>query len=334
MGRWFGYRPGYEDLPRIWTTDGLADDFRFLSEIESELRSEIARYASENAKPSELPVRIRTHPRMQVTARSKMQFAVPGEASYSASRPQTTYFYNQNSDVIRSNYNAGRRLIEKALAAGTQPDIQTSRIVLEDIAADVILDFISNFSFHDDTELRSNLLRNYIEKQRKVGALETWNVAVITRQGSDPSVDLGFTTKVPLLTRSKLTKSSNDQTANIGTLMSRPDRVADLMDSATAANAAPEELLQARNESGRALLLLYPIDKDSQPKQSARKVRENLQASDHLLGAAFSFPSADPRAESSNTVQVNPARLFTPEPEDNDVYEDTEGRQDDVDLDA
>ena len=47
MGRWFGYRPGYGDLPRIWTTEDLASDFRFLSEIERDLRREITRMESE-----------------------------------------------------------------------------------------------------------------------------------------------------------------------------------------------------------------------------------------------------------------------------------------------
>ncbi|MGW3014661.1 Z1 domain-containing protein, partial [Streptomyces longwoodensis] len=28
MGRWFGFRHGYADLPRIWMTDELAEWFR------------------------------------------------------------------------------------------------------------------------------------------------------------------------------------------------------------------------------------------------------------------------------------------------------------------
>ena len=99
MGRWFGYRPGYGDLPRIWTTEDLADDFRFLSTIEHELRSDIDRYRVEGVSPKELAVRIRLHPRMQVTASNKMQFAVASEASFSGQRPQTTYF----------NHRTGRR---------------------------------------------------------------------------------------------------------------------------------------------------------------------------------------------------------------------------------
>ncbi|MDA4133823.1 MAG: Z1 domain-containing protein, partial [Thaumarchaeota archaeon] len=41
MGRWFGYRPGYEDLPRIWMQPSLAEEFKFLSLIEEEIRQDM-----------------------------------------------------------------------------------------------------------------------------------------------------------------------------------------------------------------------------------------------------------------------------------------------------
>ncbi|MGB5930217.1 MAG: Z1 domain-containing protein, partial [Cyclobacteriaceae bacterium] len=79
MGRWFGYRPGYSDLPRIWTTSQLARDFEFLADVEDSLRQEIERYSNlDGASPETLPVRIQMHPRLQATSRIKMQFAVQG----------------------------------------------------------------------------------------------------------------------------------------------------------------------------------------------------------------------------------------------------------------
>ena len=46
MGRWFGYRGGYEDLPRIWMTAELATAFRDLAGVEAEIRADIAEYLS------------------------------------------------------------------------------------------------------------------------------------------------------------------------------------------------------------------------------------------------------------------------------------------------
>lgn len=331
MGRWFGYRPGYADLPRIWTTSDLAEDFRFLADVERDMRSEIQRYREENTRPSELPVKIRVHPRMQVTAKSKMQFAVPGDASYSGHRPQTTYFSHLDHSTIAQNAGAARSLLRSALAEGAQADSSTGQLTLRDVSADAILNFTDAYRFHQDTELRSHLLSRYITSQREYGALDLWNVVVVTRRPPAPTMELGLDSNVHLLTRSKLTRSSSHSTANIGTLMSRPDRVADLMSAADTVGMLDAQLLEARTASGRGLLLLYPIDKDSAPKSSALDYRSNLAASDHLIGVAYSFPRAVPGSEPTETVMVDPARLASGQ-EVIEEYIDDEGSRDDVDL--
>ena len=43
MGRWFGYRPGYENLCRIHAAEGLIDDFEYVSESVEELRTDFQR---------------------------------------------------------------------------------------------------------------------------------------------------------------------------------------------------------------------------------------------------------------------------------------------------
>lgn len=41
MGRWFGYRKGYELIPRIWLSMRVRDQFRFIAEMDQKLRNEI-----------------------------------------------------------------------------------------------------------------------------------------------------------------------------------------------------------------------------------------------------------------------------------------------------
>lgn len=48
MGRWFGFRNGYADLPRIWMTDELAEWFRHLATVETEMRRDIDVYMTED----------------------------------------------------------------------------------------------------------------------------------------------------------------------------------------------------------------------------------------------------------------------------------------------
>jgi len=45
MGRWFGYRPGYLDLCRIYTTSGLMAWYRHIALAEADLRREFERMA-------------------------------------------------------------------------------------------------------------------------------------------------------------------------------------------------------------------------------------------------------------------------------------------------
>ena len=62
MGRWFGYRPRYEDLPRIWMPEGLRLRFRALAGVEQEIRDEIEQYRQQNLTPMDIAVRIRAIP--------------------------------------------------------------------------------------------------------------------------------------------------------------------------------------------------------------------------------------------------------------------------------
>src|SRR5690554_1567879 len=62
MGRWFGYRQGYEDLPRVWMTAELLDHFIHLATVEEEIRQDIRRYESEGRTPRDFAVRVQTHP--------------------------------------------------------------------------------------------------------------------------------------------------------------------------------------------------------------------------------------------------------------------------------
>ncbi len=119
------------------------------------------------------------------------------------------------------------------------------------------------------------------------------------------TLPLGLSEDSPLISRSKLARASTQQRAVIGTLMSKPDRVADLVPAADVRPETPDtELQKLRDDDGRGLVVLYPIDKDSQPKKGADN-RQALEAADHLIGVALCFPTAKPGTEPVSTIQVD-----------------------------
>lgn len=76
MGRWFGYRPNYEDLCRVWLPQESIDWYAHITEATDELRSELRRMHDQNRTPKDFGLAVRAHPdSLQVTARNKMRTA-------------------------------------------------------------------------------------------------------------------------------------------------------------------------------------------------------------------------------------------------------------------
>lgn len=333
MGRWFGYRPGYGDLPRIWTTRDLADDFRFLSEVELDIRQEIERYAGGDASPEQLAVRIQLHPRMQVTAKLKMQFSIQAAASFEESRPQTTYFHHRDKTAAERNFKAARTLVSHAAQAGSVKETNGPAIVFTSVPFSAVLSFLDSYDFHPRSEMADGKLRAYVDQQNAHKSLLEWNLAIVTKakpDGPDKVIDLGLGKPVNLIQRSRK-KGGDRDTANIGALMSRPDRAVDLDLPSNVADMSDHELQALRNQDGRPLIVLYPISKDSAPKT---REREPLGAVADQIGVAFSFPKAAPGSHPVDAIQVD-LRALNAAPDDTDeAYVDNEGSIDEVSLDA
>jgi hypothetical protein len=333
MGRWFGYRPGYADLPRVWTTSSLEDDFRFLSEVESDIRKDIDRYVGGHRSPRDLAVRILLHPRMKVTSRLRMHFAVAASASYSEHRPQTTYFAHK--DAAGSNRNLA--LVTELLTtkAASSFEHRPSFVTAADFPVSTVLTLLNGFNFHASSDMADGTLVKYIEDQNERGALHSWNVAIVTRQSSKNSMALGNAGRVNLITRSRLSASPDPLTANIGTLASRQDRLADLTGYGLTPENTDAEIQSVRNTVARPLLLVYPIDKSSMPVVKG-KYRVGLDASEHQIGLSIIFPTAAPGSEDRDKIQVD-LRALTPEEleegADQPAYVDDEGTHDEVKLD-
>jgi hypothetical protein len=88
MGRWFGYRNGYEDLLRVYTTSTISNNFQYIMGVEDDLRKEINRYQEERLTPEEFAPRVRAH--MRMVPSSKMGNASISK-SYSKQSVQTIY---------------------------------------------------------------------------------------------------------------------------------------------------------------------------------------------------------------------------------------------------
>jgi hypothetical protein len=83
MGRWFGYRMGYEDLCRLYTTEDVIKWFFHISVCTEELRNTFRIMAQQGATPLEFGLKVRTNPNLIITSKTKMRSARKERASFS-----------------------------------------------------------------------------------------------------------------------------------------------------------------------------------------------------------------------------------------------------------
>jgi hypothetical protein len=73
MGRWFGYRPGYLDLSRLYITRELCEWFQHITEASEELRLEFDHMAAVGGTPRDYGLKVKSHPVLMVTSAVKMR---------------------------------------------------------------------------------------------------------------------------------------------------------------------------------------------------------------------------------------------------------------------
>jgi hypothetical protein len=342
MGRWFGFRPRYEDLPRIWMQSSLVEEYKFLSLVEEEIRQDMHHMERMKVTPRELGVRVRAHPgRLAIVARNKMHHADIVRVSYSGERNQTFIFDEINREVIEANHTA----VVDFLAACQEilrpiKAMKAPRWSFTDVPADKVVSFIGSYRFHpDQAGMRADHMTGWI---KRAAPDNLWNVVVI---GSDKvhkrfdgtvvrlgDVDLGLGERVPAVNRAPLISPPKGK-ANIKALLSHDDWFADLDPEKVKAEgvmAKDDPRTVRRSLSDRhGLVIVYPISKDSIPMRNAGGTasRRDMQAADHLIGIGLVFPDVerDGLAESGTYYSVHPDWEVAVPEEDDDVPEDLEG---------
>jgi len=301
MGRWFGYRKGYEDLQRIWLANeapySLKSWFRKLAFVEQEIRDQIEELTTSGIRPSELGVRIRQLPGMAITAAAKMKDAVRAELSYSGTQPQTILFSHEK-EVQKQNFELLKTF---AASLGSQLKANEAGFAALAIDAKTILDFIGKYQFPEGSlVLQSDKISSYVEKLNDDGELVSWNVAIYSNaKNSAPEIDLSEAIRVGMANRAKL--NTEHATIDIKTLISVGDLVADVPSlraevRSKSGTLKKSDLLAKRREHedtrNRGLLGVYVIDPKSKVSLRDSHEREKLDLETPLVGLFFVFPDS------------------------------------------
>ncbi|MBA1140689.1 Z1 domain-containing protein [Mesorhizobium neociceri] len=237
MGRWFGYRDGYLDVCRLYTSEEMVEWFGHIADAAEELRQEFDNMVAAGATPKQFGLRVKSHSVLTITSRAKMRNARAMQLTYSGDLLQTIVFPNRKDDIT-ANFRATDRFVE---ALGLSLDLNQQQFVpngqrwnghlWREVPALSVVSFLRGYRTHPASfRIMSPLIADFIEEMNKGLELVHWTVALI---GKDSGPDDKHRTiggcSINMLQRNRTTEHSDRY--SIKTLISPRDQAIDLTET-------------------------------------------------------------------------------------------------------
>ena len=296
MGRWFGYRKGYELLPRIWISKDTHEKFKFLSIMDYELRLKMKEMESYNISPEKCGIKILNYAnkKLIITAKNKSKAAQVIDKGFDGITTQNTMFFNDET-ILKSNYDLTVNFVNNL---PNTPKKFNSRLLWEDIDSKVIINYMKELTFpNNDTQaLDLKLFDKWFDKLKNEGKLGNWNVAISGSSDYDESPFGNYS--IHLTNRSK---KSDDKEGiiRIGALRSPEDLYVDIdstnpnlsdVDSKCVTSHSTTAFQEIRKKVGlnhTPLLVIYVIDHNS---KAQNKNRIDMDTETDLIGLMVLIP--------------------------------------------
>ncbi|MDC5696314.1 Z1 domain-containing protein [Intrasporangium calvum] len=318
MGRWFGYRPGYLDVCRLYTTAHLTRWYVAITAAAAELQSEFEAMAAIGRTPEQYGLRVRQHPDgLLVTSPSKLRHSTSLKISYSATISETISFAKS---AAKDNWSQLERLLG---ALGPAPRATAGLRVWRHVPPDPVISFVKDY-VPDKAAIQTQpkALIDYIQSRLADGELTTWTVALADVSSKEATVEDIAGLRIGLTRRAPLEVSLDRYT--VRRVGSPRHEIVDLDKNTDLWNDLLRQTVRAWNESTRknksesapsvpgglferlsrpadkGLLILYPLDPDparvrltgdGDHPSAIVDPREVLETP--LVGFAISFPASD-----------------------------------------
>ncbi|OQM76695.1 Z1 domain-containing protein [Manganibacter manganicus] len=267
MGRWFGYRPGYADLCRLYTSPELVLWYRHIAVATSELREEFDLMYATGQTPDQFGNRVRAHPDgMLITAANKMRAAQQVRAGFSGTISETVSF-----DISSAERNL--EAFSNFLTNLPTAEVTDGRYVWDDVSGVDIAALMTRVeTSRESWKANSRAISDYISDRVANGALEHWTVALLAGGRSGDIAHIG-PYKVSLIKR---TNKSAEQRGKytIGRLVSPADEMIDL---------GKEEVQEALRQTIKAWEMKKPPKRDQPRDPSGPFIRRQRDSSRGLL---------------------------------------------------
>lgn len=269
MGRWFGYRKGYEDLCRLWITADAQQWYSHVALATEELRDEVRRMRRLDLTPKDFGLKVRSHPdTLIVTARNKMRKSqtVIKQISWSAEGAETTKLRTRSNSANKRTTLALIRALEELRVPVEHSE--WGNPIARHVPKEAIARFIDAFEVHphnfklyvaDDEKAEFGIGKFIAETDEP--SLQYWDV--VFPQGELPACDFQEREGIPKPIVDELVAEARIEGKNVA-----------------------DHMLRTRREN--PLLLIYAVV----PHQDT-EVWKGLAEDDLFVAYGLSFPQFD-----------------------------------------
>ena len=204
MGRWFGYRDGYENLCRLYLTKEAIEDFEHIAESVEELSEDIEYMSNQGATPLDFALRVRSdanNKKLKITSRNKMG---AGEKrlrcfSYSGKLVQNYAF---DKDCLIFNLNLVEQFVFKILKNKSINNYikENQFYVFKNVPGQLVNDLANEYKVSENnTTINKQILLSYIKK-RIDKELKYWDIIIDSqvRNNKKETIDFAGLPLVPV----------------------------------------------------------------------------------------------------------------------------------------
>lgn len=289
MGRWFGYRPGYLDVCRLYTTKSLYSKFKIVSYSTANLVEQFKDMNAFKLDPEHFGLKVATNPEILISSKNKIKTGMEFKTDFSNSLTQTRIIDN-DPGTIENNYYAVDDLLSnidmyrlnvtgaKTYKDETGRESSAEKYYWFHVVPSPVIKFLRAYETSPYAiKASSKHIADYIESMNKCGDLRDWTICLCAGKGPKSSIIATHSEFGPLHIHGhyrNMDKEDEDvtddqmHTVDIGATISGEDKYIDL-DKKTykqvklmreQKKSDPEIRREVRGRQN-GLLLLYPIEK-------------------------------------------------------------------------
>lgn len=318
MGRWFGYRPGYVDLCRLYTTNQIFEWFNHITMATEEMRNDFDEMTATHQRPKDFRLKVRNHHGLlTITSLNKLYFSEDIEISFSGENPQT-YCLLKTKSAIENNFNALKKLISTIGFPTKENRIaikgKTRYLFYPNTNVDALCSFIDSFKI-EQPSINNATLSDYIKTQAKGNKIKEWSICIVSNSDERVFIDYkGNTTRNERQANEDVSKYDLQHNNEIITLScsvrnqqigrgsefyliskNQIDSTSDRQIDLSVKRETPSEVKKQRATEKKGLLLIYALDERGTP---------NVNNEIPIVGYSLHFPRIDDETKVSYKASI------------------------------